>query len=114
MEDAYRGQFHHDWADNKGDAHVAMTFDPPESGCYEIEEYHPGGNSVCAQYLPQNAQLDIHYCKGLAKTFTINQAANPAQWNKIASLMFFKGHKGRLIMRNSGGERCGAIHCFMA
>jgi len=113
LEDAYEGQFHHDWGKNKGNAHFAIKFDPPESGCYQIEEYHPGGNALCSPYMVQNARLDVDYCNGLSKTFTINQAEKPAEWNKVGELMFYEGNVGRLIMSNSVNEQCGVAECFM-
>jgi len=115
MVDAYNGQFHHDWAKNKGSASMSYTFDPPNDGCYKIEEYHPGSEDACSQYMPTNAELQVDYCKGLTATFSINQAAQPAQWNTVANLMFYQGNQGKLIMRNSAGEQCraGAGNCFM-
>jgi len=115
MVDAYNGQFHHDWAKNKGSASMSYTFDPPNDGCYKIEEYHPGSDDACSQYMPTNAELQVDYCKGLTATFSINQAAQPAQWNTVANLMFYQGNQGKLIMRNSAGEQCraGAGNCFM-
>jgi len=109
----YKNQFHHDWAKNKGSASVSFVFDPPESGCYKIEEYHPGMDPTCAQYMPSNAVLDVDYCKGLSATLSIDQSKKPAQWNEIASFMFFKGSQGKLTMRNSARELCDANSCFM-
>lgn len=112
MEDAYNGQFHHDWATNKGSASFSITFDPPSSGCYKIEEYHPGSNPSCARYLPSNAILHVDYCKGLSTSFSIDQSQNPAQWNEVGKLMFFKGSSGKLTMRNFNGEKCSAESCY--
>jgi len=113
MGDAYNGQFHHDWARNKGSAAFTYKFMPPVDGCYSIEEYHPGKNPACSRYLPRNAQLDIDYCKGKSAGLRINQAINGGQWNEIVSgLMFFKGIEGRLKMRSSAGEVCSDRNCF--
>jgi hypothetical protein len=112
MKDAYNGQFHHDWARNKGTADFTFEFEPPKDGCYIIEEHHPGKDAACSQYLPSNARLDVDYCKGLKKMFYVDQATRGGQWNKIGSLPFYKGHKGRLTMRNSPDEKCDASQCF--
>jgi len=108
MEDAYQGQFHHDWARNKGSALFTYKFMPPADGCYSVEEYHPGKNPSCSRYLPTNAHLDIDYCKGKSAAFEVNQATKGGQWNQIVSgLMFYKGIEGRLTMKNHQGEVCG-------
>lgn len=112
MKDAYAGRYHHDGAGNKGNAHLAFEFEPPKDGCYMIEEYHPGRDAACSWYLPSNARLDVDFCEGLKKTFYVDQATRGGQWNKIGSLPFFQGHKGRLTMRNSPVEKCDASQCF--
>jgi len=112
MRDAYNGQFHHDWARNKGNAHFSMSFDPPVTGCYKIEEYHPGSDYSCSRYLPRNAELNIDYCQGMSKTLQINQAVQGAQWNEIDRLPFHKGHQGKFTMKNKQGEQCDTGSCF--
>jgi len=111
-KDAYKQQFHHDWARNKGRANFSFKFDPPLDGCYKIEEYHPGKETKWSRYLPRNARLDADYCKGLFRTFYINQAVRASQWNEIGALMFYKGTQGRLMTRSSLEENCGARTCF--
>jgi hypothetical protein len=110
MKDSYKQQFHHDWARNKGSAHLTFKFMPPSSGCYTIEEYHPGSTYACSRYLPSNAFLEIEY-QGGRKPLFINQAVNGAQWNEIGSFMFSEGKEGRLTMRSSPEEKC-ADNCF--
>jgi hypothetical protein len=114
MADAYAGQFHHDWAKNKGNAHLTYHFDPPEDGCYKLEEYHPGGagNTACSMYLPSNAKLHVEYCVGQSASLRLNQAKRGAQWNEIGEFPFYKGHVGRFTMLSSPDEVCGASSCF--
>eukprot|EP00928_Gymnodinium_smaydae_P011189 TRINITY_DN14157_c0_g1_i2.p1 TRINITY_DN14157_c0_g1~~TRINITY_DN14157_c0_g1_i2.p1 ORF type:complete len:455 (-),score=107.24 TRINITY_DN14157_c0_g1_i2:297-1661(-) len=112
MEDAYGGNFHHDWARTKGQSEFSMTFDPPESGCYSIEERHPGSNPSCAHYLPRNAQLTVDYCRGLSSNLVVDQSTRGGQWNHLANFMFYKGSKGKITMRNSPEEVCDADNCF--
>jgi len=112
MKDAYLGQFHHDNTQNKGKAHVSYSFDPPKSGCYLLEEYHPGSDEMCARHQPSNAQLDVDYCRGLQQTFHINQGRNGGQWNPVAKLMFYEGRMGKVTMRNAVGEQCRSPPCF--
>merc|ERR1719401_2347554 len=103
MVDAWRGQFHHDWANNKGSASYTFKVNVPVSGCYKLEEYHPGSQWACSRYLPENARLDVKYSKDKSKTLSVNQAANGAKWNEIDSLTFYEGVEGELMMRNHAG-----------
>lgn len=107
MKDAYNQQFHHDWATNKGSASFSFAFDAPRSGCYKLEEYHPGGDSQCSRYLPRNARLEVERNERPVQTFSINQAENPAQWNEIGSLEFSAEIPAKLVMRNRHDEQCG-------
>jgi hypothetical protein len=111
MVDAYNGQFHHDWARNKGAASFTFKFQPPADGCYLIEEYHPGKTWECSRYLPSNAQLKVDYCKGKSHTTTIDQTKNAGQWNPIGHLIFYKGVEGKLTMSNSPDDLC-QDNCF--
>lgn len=111
-EDAYKGQFHHDWARNKGGSSVAFKFKPPSAGCYAIEEHHPGSNQQCAYYLPTNARLDVDYNQGMSSTFRFNQAQNGGKWSKLGSLMFQEGSEAFLKMQSSPDEICAAGNCF--
>lgn len=114
---AHNGQFHHDGARNKGSALMSFKFDPPADGCYTLEEYHPTGpidSGSCSRHFPQNARLDVDYCKGKSATLFIDQTANGAQWNEIAQFKFYKGIEGRLTMRSSEAEQCQNISCFLA
>lgn len=112
MQDAYKGQFHHDWAKNKGSASYTFKVNVPVSGCYKLEEYHPGKTFACNRYLPRNARLDVKYCKGKSKTLFINQGVKAGQWNTIDSLKFYKGMEGELTMRSHADEKCTAGNCF--
>mmetsp|Transcript_45196 Transcript_45196/g.79568 ORF Transcript_45196/g.79568 Transcript_45196/m.79568 type:complete len:524 (-) Transcript_45196:236-1807(-) len=112
MKDAYQGQFHHDWAKNKGTAHLSYHFDPPQDGCYLVEEYHPGSDETCARYLPSNTRMELDYCRGLSRSFFIDQGRNGAQWNPVGKAPFFKGFKGTITMRNANGEQCRSPPCF--
>jgi len=115
MADAWNGQYHHDWAENKGHASYAFKVNVPVSGCYELEEYHPGKHSgLCSMYLPRNAKLDVKYLNDRSTTLSINQAVDGAQWNIVASFPFTKGIEGELKMSNHPGEECGTQEtgCF--
>mmetsp|Transcript_87915 Transcript_87915/g.243938 ORF Transcript_87915/g.243938 Transcript_87915/m.243938 type:complete len:534 (-) Transcript_87915:97-1698(-) len=113
LQDAYKEQFHHDWAKNKGDAYFSFSFDPPKSGCYAVEEHHPGSDPLCARYLPRNAHLEVNYCKGKSATMAVNQAENGGQWNALGAFMFYQGMEGNFTMRNSPEEQCGLRPCFL-
>lgn len=112
MEDAYNGMFHHDGGINKGSTSLTFDFDPPQKGCYRIDEYHPGGDSYCARYLPRRVSLEVEYCQGKTTHFAINQADRGGQWNEVGSLPFCPGHKGKLTLSNSPNEECDADNCF--
>jgi hypothetical protein len=112
MKDAYKGQFHHDWAMNKGRASFTFSFQAPKSGCYRIDEYHPGQDPACSRYMPRNARLDFEINQVLAETHYINQAEKSAQWNEVGSHMFSEGQAAKLVMRNSHEEKCLTPPCF--
>lgn len=111
MVDAYGGQFHHDWARNKGSAMFSFAFDPPRSGCYRIEEHHPGSDWRCARYLPRNARVEVETGMNGSSMFQINQAERAAQWNEVGWLHFYEDVPSKLTMRNSFDEQC-AENCF--
>lgn len=112
MVDAWNGQFHHDWARNKGEASYSFKVNVPVSGCYKLEEYHPGGQYTCSRYLPRNARLDVKYGEGKSTTLYVNQAVDGAKWNMVASFEFQKGIEGELLMRNHNAEQCAMSTCF--
>jgi hypothetical protein len=104
--------FHHDWAENKGSASYTFEVDVPVSGCYSLEEYHPGSDYTCSRYLPRNAKLDISSGK-LQKWTTINQAVNGAQWNNCNCDFYIEqGVTAELTMKNHPGEQCDTGNCF--
>lgn len=117
LSDAYNGQFHHDWAMNKGEASFTMGFQPPRSGCYAIQEHHPGSLAACRRYLPQNVNLTVDYCKGLSTTIYYDQSspATAGKWNTLGMWMFFEGWSGALTVRSHATEVCSAGEgkCFM-
>lgn len=52
LADAFRGMFHPDWGQGKGQLHAAYPFELSSAGCYAVDEWHPGGkNRACAAYL---------------------------------------------------------------
>ncbi|CAK0880989.1 unnamed protein product [Prorocentrum cordatum] len=117
LSDAYNGQFHHDWNRNKGEASFTIGFQPPRSGCYAIQEHHPGSDLNCRRYLPQNVSLTVDYCEGLSTTIYYDQSspATVGKWNTLGMWMFFEGWSGALTMRNHAHEVClaGPGQCFM-
>merc|ERR1719162_1637849 len=113
MEDAYNQQFHHDWGKHKGHANFGFKFEAPRSGCYMVEEHHPGSSWTCAQYLPRSTSLVIqHDDKRLPQSYFINQAENGGQWNEIGSIMLSPSAGTKFSMRNAPGEECAASTCF--
>jgi hypothetical protein len=107
LDDAYGGMFHHDWANDKGKVNATYTFDPPKDGCYVLEEYHPGQNAQCAQYLPTNARVDVAYCKGKTTYTYLDQSQGGGQWNILGALPYFKGWQGKITVANQGtGNTC--------
>jgi len=114
MQDAYKGQFHHDWAKNKGSASFEFKFDVPQDGCYSLEEHHPGGenNEMCSQYMPSNTRLDVGWCKGRNSTLYVDQSRKGAQWNFLGTFPFYVGWQGSLKTSNAVGETCAAGNCF--
>lgn len=113
MRDAYKKQFHHDWAKNKGAASYGFKFEVEKDGCYAVEEYHPGSAYECSRYLPRNARVELDYCRGQSTTWYVNQEKKAAQWNEIGRLPFYKGEAAKITMRNSVHEQCSEPPCFM-
>jgi len=115
QRDAFGGQFHHDWARNKGEAYFKFTFEVPQDGCYSLEEHHPGADPVCSSYLPSNARLDIDWCKGGKTTMYMDQSTKGGQWNYLGIFPFYVGWEGHLNVSTSADEKCGtgSSYCFM-
>lgn len=112
LKDAYKGQFVHDWARDKGMVSATYSFDPPKDGCYLVEEHHPGSDYQCSRYLPENAQLKVGFCRGKTADISIDQSRNGGKWNTLGRWPFFKGNKGFFTMANSRQETCSASDCF--
>jgi hypothetical protein len=112
LQDAYKGQFVHDWARDKGQVSATYSFDPPKDGCYLVEEHHPGRDYACSRYLPQAAKLEVGYCMGKTSQLSIDQSRNGGKWNPVGRWPFFKGHKGSFKMSNSQEDSCSTGNCF--
>ncbi|CAE8596827.1 unnamed protein product [Polarella glacialis] len=114
MQDAYKGQFHHDCAKNKGSASFEFKFDVPQDGCYSLEEHHPGGenNEMCSQYMPSDTRLDVGWCKSRNSTLYVDQSRKGAQWNFLGTFPFYVGWQGSLKTSNAVGETCAAGNCY--
>jgi len=112
LADAYQDQFAHDWADHKGLSSATFSFDPPQDGCYMVEEWHPGSDQACSRYLPSNTKLDIGYCLGKTSKASIDQSRNGGQWNTVGKWPFYKGHRGYFKLSNSDQESCATGSCF--
>lgn len=112
LKDAYKGQFTHDWATNKGRSSATFSFDPPKDGCWMVEEYHPGGEEACSRYLPQATQLEIGYCNNMTDFATIDQSRNGGKWNVVGQWKFYKGKKGYFKLANSEKDSCSEDQCF--
>eukprot|EP00746_Dinoflagellata_sp_MGD_P166765 gnl/MRDRNA2_/MRDRNA2_96886_c0_seq1.p1 gnl/MRDRNA2_/MRDRNA2_96886_c0~~gnl/MRDRNA2_/MRDRNA2_96886_c0_seq1.p1 ORF type:complete len:780 (-),score=170.16 gnl/MRDRNA2_/MRDRNA2_96886_c0_seq1:616-2955(-) len=112
LKDAYKGQFVHDWARNKGLSSARFSFDPPKDGCYLVEEYHPGGDEACSRYLPKNVQLQIGYCNNKTEEVVVDQGRNGGQWNILGKWPFYKGMPGYFKLSNSAQDSCSMDQCF--
>lgn len=78
-----------------GDA-VEFPFDPPEDGCYVVEEFHP--ENQCSLPFSREVAFSIHYCKGLKKHGSLDQTRNGNQWNAVGLYPFYKGHRGKVLI----------------
>lgn len=110
--DAYLGNYHHDWAGDRGQISVEISAPLEKAGCYAVEEYHPGSNHACATYLPTDAPLEVYHDEGSMSQLEIDLSKNAGQWNHLG---FFRlGTEGpQLRFHNNGGRlSCGASSCW--
>lgn len=112
LDDAYKGQFVHDNAENKGLALATFSFVPKQDGCYVVEEYHPGGAESCSKYLTRAAKLEVGWCAGKSTTVSIDQSRNGGKWNIVGRWPFFKGWRGYFKLSNSEQDSCAMGNCF--
>merc|ERR1711998_171159 len=75
---------------------VEFPFDPPEDGCYLLEEFHP--ENTCKVPFSTETALTIHYCKGLKAVAAIDQTKNGDQWTTLGFFPFYKGWKGKVLI----------------
>jgi len=75
---------------------VEFVFNPPEDGCYLLEEFHP--RSACTRSFSPEVPLAIHYCKGGVKLTEVDQTQNGNQWNSVGIYPFYLGIPGKVIV----------------
>jgi hypothetical protein len=92
--------FHHDAMQKDKKAEAVFQFDPPQDGCYLVEEKHPDCQSVGSP----NTKVHTNYAKSLQADGTVNQTAPGNQWTFIASLQFYAGYLADVTLSNEGTE----------
>eukprot|EP00966_Prymnesium_polylepis_P028686 664706-Prymnesium_polylepis.1 len=102
--------FHHDNASNKGG--VRATYRPrlPVGGCWEVDEWHPGGSEICSSYLPSRVPVDILTVDGVLREY-IDQSVRPNRWNPIGRFML-SADAAQIVSSNEGTTTCAAAPCF--
>lgn len=91
--------FHHDALQKDRRAQATFHFNPPQDGCYLIEELHPELKQCTAS---ANTKVHVNYCKGLQAVGTVDQTANAGQWKFLAALPFYAGVPGNVTLSNEG------------
>mmetsp|Transcript_44519 Transcript_44519/g.83493 ORF Transcript_44519/g.83493 Transcript_44519/m.83493 type:complete len:779 (-) Transcript_44519:197-2533(-) len=77
---------------------ATFKFDPPEDGCYLVEEFRPA--NTCSQKFSKETQLTIQYCKNQTLRVMLDQTEYGNQWNTVALLPFYVGHQGKVEVRH--------------
>jgi hypothetical protein len=97
--------FGHDTLRKDIHAEAVYLFDPPQDGCYLVEEKHPECHAVASDHTKVHVQYGK---KPLRASGTVDQTAipggEPEQWNFIASLQFYAGHPGNVTLSNEGTD----------
>lgn len=117
LKDAYNGDYVHNCGMfNKAVSKAVFKFNPPQDGCYLVEEYHPGGDKVhgksCSQYLHQAVPLKIGSCKDKKAKLSIDQSRNGGQWNVVGQWPFFKGKKSAFVLSSPAEDSCASSKCM--
>jgi len=115
LKTAFKGDAHHNGGQTApNDPAVAeFTFDPPKSGCYEIEEYHPAVG--CAGFKAgSRVPVRIDYCKGRVAMGLVDQSRNGGKWNYVTKLPFYVGHQGKISVTRQEfpTDLCPKNDCF--
>ena len=74
--------FHHDNGRDKGSVFAFYRPTIPASGCWSIEEFHPGGSIVCSRHLSSTVPVDISTSFGVRRVF-VDQSSRGNQWNHL-------------------------------
>jgi hypothetical protein len=90
--------FYHDGLQKDRRAEATFHFDPPQDGCYLIEEMHPQLDCGASA----NTKVHVNYCKGMQAVGEVDQTVNGGQWTFIAALPFYAGHPGNVTLSNEG------------
>jgi len=113
LASAFGGDVQHNGGRAPADETLAeYSFEPQKDGCYAIEEYHPAVG--CAGLKPGMAPVRIDYCKGEVAMGIVDQGQNGGQWNYIAKLPFYVGHKGKISVTRQDfpAEVCPTNDCL--
>lgn len=84
------------------EAPLTFEFDPPEDGCYAVEEFHHGG--PCSQNLASEKVVTINYCRGGTRTFYVSQHMPGNRWHTVALLPFYQGTTGKVVVTHVNGS----------
>lgn len=76
-------------------------------GCYQVSEWHPGGESAtsCTAYLPVTAPITIDDANGTTHRLIVNQAKDGGQWNSVGCYDLHAGTQ-HLTASNDGSTDC--------
>jgi len=80
------------------EAPATFTFNPPEDGCYLVEEFHPA--SICDKQLSSLVQVTVEYDLDQKAHATLDQTRFGNQWNSVALLPFSKGRQGKVVVNH--------------
>eukprot|EP00747_Dinoflagellata_sp_TGD_P128133 gnl/TRDRNA2_/TRDRNA2_174485_c1_seq7.p1 gnl/TRDRNA2_/TRDRNA2_174485_c1~~gnl/TRDRNA2_/TRDRNA2_174485_c1_seq7.p1 ORF type:complete len:777 (+),score=144.59 gnl/TRDRNA2_/TRDRNA2_174485_c1_seq7:79-2409(+) len=82
---------------SEGEASAEYAFEPPSSGCYRVDEFHPKKTESCN--LGGSAHLRVDYCDGKNWQGQIGLAKDGARWNTLGHFPFFAGMPGKVTSR---------------
>lgn len=117
LADAYNAMFHHDWGQEKGHLFGKYRFGPLPSGCYAVDEWHPGGDKSCSFYLTQ-VPIEVIIAGVQVARFSVDQSTRGGRWNLLGRVDLSAASVGELRTSNNGtaigcqAARVGAGMCF--
>eukprot|EP00747_Dinoflagellata_sp_TGD_P128123 gnl/TRDRNA2_/TRDRNA2_174485_c1_seq11.p1 gnl/TRDRNA2_/TRDRNA2_174485_c1~~gnl/TRDRNA2_/TRDRNA2_174485_c1_seq11.p1 ORF type:complete len:775 (+),score=141.78 gnl/TRDRNA2_/TRDRNA2_174485_c1_seq11:79-2403(+) len=81
----------------EGQAAAEFAFEPPSTGCYRVDEYHPKATESCN--LAHTGDVRVDYCYGKNWEGKVALAQRGAQWNTLGHFPFFAGVPGKVTSR---------------